>query len=146
MTMKTNVRQIFGNWDLGFVLDKHSISSTPSGENEYGHLQYETLRTAVGEATFLLKYRYQWDQAAPLAATVHEALIPLFPEKVEFIIPMPASKVCVRQPVNEVVDHLSRMLDVPAFDNMLVKTPNGKSLKNLSNKEEKQPPSQEHCC
>lgn len=137
MEMKTVVKQVFGNWDLGYALDKHSISSTPIGENEQGHMQYDTLRTEAGEATFQLKYRDQWDQAAPLAAAIQQTLLPLFPERVGFIVPMAASKFRARQPVTEVASHLSGLLDVPMFDKMLVKAPNGKTLKNLKDKEEK---------
>jgi predicted amidophosphoribosyltransferase len=130
------VKQIFGNWDLGYALDKHSISSTPIGENEQGHMQFETLRTEVGEATFQLKYRDKWDQVAPLAETIRDTLCSIFPG-VGFVIPMPASNVRARQPVNEVAGHLAGLLDVPMFDKILVKTPNGKSLKNLKEKGEK---------
>lgn len=135
--METEVKQIFGNWDLGFALDKHSIRSIPIGENEQGHMQFDTLRTPVGEATFQLKYRDQWDQVAPLAETLHQELIPLFPERVRFVVPMAASNTRARQPVNEVAAHLAQLMDVPMFDNILLKTPNGQSLKNLNTKEEK---------
>lgn len=137
MAMQTVVKQIFGNWDLGYALDKHSISSTPIGENEQGHMQYDTLRTEAGEATFQLKYREQWDQAAPLATAIQHTLLPLFPGKVGLVVPMPASKFRARQPVTEVASQLAGMLGVPMFDKMLVKTPNGKSLKNLKDKDEK---------
>ena len=50
--MKINPLEIAGNWDKGFVLDKHVISSTPKGENVYGHMEYETVRTELGELFF----------------------------------------------------------------------------------------------
>ena len=42
--MEVNVRQIYGGWDLGYSLDKHTISSTPIGHNEWGHMQFDTIR------------------------------------------------------------------------------------------------------
>ena len=31
--MKNSIRKIEGNWDLGYVLDKHSQSSIYTGDN-----------------------------------------------------------------------------------------------------------------
>ncbi|WP_454743956.1 hypothetical protein [Cupriavidus necator] len=53
--MKTNLKQIFGNWDLGYALDKHTLRSTYIGDNEYGHPQFNTERSEPGEALFQLK-------------------------------------------------------------------------------------------
>lgn len=30
------LKQIVGNWDQGFAMDKHTASSTYAGDNEYG--------------------------------------------------------------------------------------------------------------
>lgn len=53
------------------------------------------------------------------------------------VIPMAASSVRARQPVSEIAHALARIVGRPCFDNLLVKTPNGKSLKDLNTKEEK---------
>lgn len=37
LMMAVNLRKIEGNWDLGYALDKHMLSSTFTGHNEYGH-------------------------------------------------------------------------------------------------------------
>lgn len=50
--MNINLKQLVGNWDKGFALDKHVVSSIFIGYNEAGYPQYETLRTEVGEALF----------------------------------------------------------------------------------------------
>ena len=48
--MEVNVKEIYGEWDLGYSLDKHTVSSTPVGYNEFGHMQYDTTRSEAGEA------------------------------------------------------------------------------------------------
>jgi len=55
--MDVNVKNITGNWKAGVALDKHTIKSVPTGPNEYGHMQFDTTRTQVGEALFQLKNR-----------------------------------------------------------------------------------------
>jgi predicted amidophosphoribosyltransferase len=137
--MQVNLRQISGNWDLGYVLDKHTVSSTFIGYNESGHPQFDTKRSEVGEALFQLKYRNGKEQAAPLAQQIVTTIVPKL-EKVELIIPMPASNTRPWQPVDEVAKELSKLINVPVIDGVLVKiaqeTP-GPSLKDLGTKEEK---------
>jgi hypothetical protein len=85
--LKVSLRQIRGVWDEGWVLDKHSVSSTYCGPGPH---DFDTIRTEVGEATFLLKYRYYWAQAEPLAQAIADHIYPRF-SQVGFIVPMPAS-------------------------------------------------------
>jgi hypothetical protein len=55
--VKFNPRKIYGSWSDGYVLDLHSTGSTYIGDNEFGHPQFETNRTEIGELLFRLKYR-----------------------------------------------------------------------------------------
>jgi predicted amidophosphoribosyltransferase len=137
--MNVNVKEITGNWDRGYVLDKHTLSSTFIGYNESGHPLFDTKRSEVGEALFQLKYRNGRDQVASLAKQVATSIVPLF-EKVELIIPMPASNLRAWQPVDEVAKELGNMISVPVIEGVLVKVPQetqGPQLKNLHTKEEK---------
>ena len=134
--MNVNLRKIDGPWEHGWVLDKHTLKSTYLGDDAYGHPQYETLRTEVGQATYLLKYKQDWAQAGVLAQTLAENVCPKF-ESIGFIVPMPASNVRSRQPVNEVAVALGKILNIPVFEKLLVKVPTGQSLKNLDSKSEK---------
>lgn len=118
------------------MLDKHSVSSVYLGEDEHGHPQFDTTRTEVGEATFLLKYRNDWAQAKPLAQAIADHIYPKL-SQVGFIVPMPASSQRARQPVSEVANKLGGIVKIPVFNNVLVKAKNGKSLKDLSTKDEK---------
>ncbi|WP_274851423.1 ComF family protein [Serratia marcescens] len=134
--MNVNIKQIYGNWNLGFAMDKHSIRSVPIGADEWGHMRFDTERTEVGEALFQLKYRDDWTKVQPLAQCLADSAVPLF-NNIGFILPMPASNVRQRQPVTEIAHNLAELIGKPCFDNLLVKAPGGVSLKNLSTKDEK---------
>lgn len=134
--MKVSLRQIYGPWDAGWVLDKHTISSTHTGHNAYGHSTYETIRTPAGEAAFQLKYRNDFDQIEPLAAAVAENILPLLTQ-IGFIVPMPATAKRQKQPVTELASALGAAANIPVFLDVLRKAPNGKSLKDLNTKDEK---------
>jgi predicted amidophosphoribosyltransferase len=117
-------------------LDKHSVSSVFLGDDEFGHPQFNTTRTEVGEATYRLKYHNDWPQAKPLAQAIADNIYPKF-SQVGFIVPMPASAQRSRQPVTEVANELGAIVQNPMFSNLLKKAKNGKSLKDLSTKNEK---------
>lgn len=134
--MKVHIKLVEGSWDLGYVLDKHTISSVCVGQNEYGHPVFETTRTEVGEATYQLKYRSDWAQSDPLATAVAKHLLPLLP-RIGFIVPMPASNRRLRQPVSELAAAIGAKAEIPVFHNLLAKKPGGVSLKNLTSKQEK---------
>jgi len=120
--MIVQIKKLKGSWDLGYALQKHTLSSVYLGDDEWGHPRFETTRSEPGEALFQLKYRYDWKQVEPLAAEVQATLLPLFAE-VGLIVPMPASTARARQPVNELAKGLGQLTKIPVFDNMVVKTP-----------------------
>jgi len=134
--VKTSIKRITGNWDLGYALDKHVLSSVYLGDNAYGHPQFDTSRSEVGEALFKLKYRGDWAQVAPLANELAVSIYPRFDE-VGLLIPMPASNVRPKQPVTAVAKALGQLVKKPLFENLLTKTLNGTQLKDLTTKEEK---------
>lgn len=134
--MKVQLKRIYGNWDMGFALDKRIISSVRDGSWDNGHPKFNTLRTEAGEASFQLKFRNDFTQVPVLAQALAEHIYPLL-DRVGFIVPMPASTKRARQPVTEVSNALGEIVDRPVFDDMLLKEPTGKSLKDLSTKAEK---------
>ena len=134
-TVDVAIREIHGNWDAGWVLDKHVLSSTYIGDNEWGHPQFDTNRSGVGEASYQLKYREDWSRVDPLARALATHIFPKC-LNVGFIVPMPASKTRQRQPVTEVACALGQLVKTPVFES-LVKAPGGPALKNLQTKEKK---------
>ena len=133
--MNVSLKAIYGTWDAGWVLDKHVLSSTYIGDNQWGHAQFDTQRSEAGEASYQLKYREDWNQVEPLAQALATHIFPKC-GNVGFIVPMPASQIRQRQPVTEVAHALGRLVDKPVFES-LVKAPGGPALKNLQTKEEK---------
>lgn len=134
--MQVNIKQIFGKFDQGYALDKHTLYSTPIGENEQGHMQFDTKRTEAGEAVFQLKYRNDQAHVLALAQAVATSIAPKLPP-FGLIVPMPASNQRAVQPVTSVAQALGTLLGKPVFENMLLKAPGGQSLKNLHTREEK---------
>jgi competence protein ComFC len=45
--VKIHPQSITGLWQAGYALDLHTTSSTPVGENQSGHMQFETERPAI---------------------------------------------------------------------------------------------------
>ncbi|MDO6967109.1 ComF family protein [Rhizobium alvei] len=136
--MKVNLRRIKGNWDDGYVLDKHKIRSIFIGHYPNGRPQFDTLRTDIGEAVYQLKYNGDWTKCAPLAKAVHDHIVPLFP-KIGLVVPMPPSQPRSRQPVDGVAEELAKLMGLTVFGDLIAKSPSttGKKLKDLTSKPEK---------
>jgi predicted amidophosphoribosyltransferase len=133
--MKTEVKQIIGNWDLGFTLDKHMVSSTPLGEDQYGHMQFDNKRSEVGEAVYQLKYKGDTTQAKALASAIYKTVYPKF-DNVDVIVPMAASTTRQVQPVHLIAQQLATLTGKPWYDSWLMKS-GGKSLKDVQGRDER---------
>ena len=137
--MKVNLKEIVGNWDKGYALDKHSASSTFTGYNQSGHPTFDTICTEAGEATYQLKYRLDWPQVEPLAQAIVDQIVPKF-QNIGLVIPVPASTLRQRQPVYEVAQSVAKKIAVNSFEGIVAKAvPEGAcpALKDLGTKAEK---------
>jgi len=134
--MNINIKRIDGVWTLGYSLDKHTISSTPIGYNEYGHMQFETIRPEAGEALFQLKYRSDFSQVSLIAQQMNKSLSKLF-SSCGLVIPMPASKTRTRQPVTEIARELALLMGIPCYEDLLVKTNATPAMKDTGTREDK---------
>ncbi|BDW96459.1 hypothetical protein MACH10_21440 [Thalassospira tepidiphila] len=140
VALEVKLKEIFGNWHRGYALDKHTISSTFIGHDEYGHPQFDTLRTEVGEAVYQLKYKGKTEFIELLAEAVENHIVPLFP-KIGIVIPAPASTTRYLQPVHEIAKSVAKRIGAAYFEDMVVKSPaasNTQSLKDLESKAEKE--------
>lgn len=131
-----DIRELPGNdaWDYGISLDKHVLYSVPVGENAQGYMQFETTRTAIGEAVFQLKYRDDYDLVDFLAESVAQAIqnVP-----VDVVLPMPASRQRTRQPVHAVAERVAQLLELEYCDQTLIKHSSTVAMKDLATYEER---------
>jgi predicted amidophosphoribosyltransferase len=134
--MNVNVRQIRGPWDIGYSLDKHTISSTFIGNNEYGYPQFDTVRTETGEALFQLKNRSDRSQVSVIARQLADSLGSYY-DSASFIIPMLPSKQRAIQPVIEIARQVAINMDIPCNENILVKTSITAQMKDISKREDR---------
>jgi competence protein ComFC len=58
MTEEINPIRIYGNWQVGWALDVHTISSTYLGMDPSGYEHYDTVRSPMGELLYKLKYKH----------------------------------------------------------------------------------------
>ncbi len=130
-----NPKKIEGDWASGVALDVHTISSTYLGPNEFGHDQYETIRSEIGELLYRLKY--SGDKAA--AAGIVEAAAGYLDtrrSRFDLIVPVPPSKARVVQPVLLLAKRIAKELDVEMAD-CIETTRSPQELKSVSNPEER---------
>ena len=128
--MNVNVRQIHGPWNIGYSLDKHKISSVYLGDNEYGHPKFDTTRTEVGEALYLLKYKSDQSQIDVLAKQLVASLGEYF-KSTSFVVSMPPSKQRAVQPVVAIARQVAVQMGVPFLDNVMVKTAHTAQMKDI---------------
>ncbi|MFP4350613.1 MAG: ComF family protein, partial [Desulfococcaceae bacterium] len=134
--MKVNIMRLPGDWSEGFVLDWHVAHSEFLGYNSFGHPEFNTVRTEVGEALFQLKYRSDLTQIEPLAKKMADTIRDYFPT-VAYIVPMPPTKERKNQPLMLLAKKVSEFLEIPFFDNILLKRGTTPPMKDIEDKEEK---------
>ncbi len=134
--MDVNVKRIDGIWALGYSLDKHTLSSTPTSPNQFGYMQFNTDRSEAGEALFQLKYRLNYSQVVIIANQLSASFSRAF-STVSLVIPMPASTVRNKQPVTEIAREYARLNSIPCCEDLLVKTGTTAPMKDMDTRDEK---------
>ena len=129
-------KQIPGKWREGYALDYHTISSEYIGHDEYGHPQFHTKRSEVGELLYRLKY--QSDQLVvtelvEAAASFVESWKP----GADVILPVPPSRARAIQPVMILGEALGKHLGLPFADDWLGKVRDIPELKNVYSYDER---------
>ena len=82
--------EIKGNWEKGFALDLHILSSTYLGQNQYGCDQFDTMRTEIGQLVYELKYKGNQSVLQKIIRMIQSSFRSF--EKIDVIIPVPPSK------------------------------------------------------
>lgn len=132
---KTTPRQILGKWRKGFALDLHTLSSTPIGYNDSGHMQFDTVRSEVGELLYKLKNKSDQSVVSEIADAAAELLKPSL-SKIDIIVPVPPSTARQVQPVTLLVKAISDRVGVPVV-NAVTKIKDTPQLKNIYDLDER---------
>jgi len=84
-------KQIKGNWTAGYALDIHTLSSEFIGHNEYGHPQFDTKYSDMGQLLNRLKYKSDKSVLGMIVEVAGEFLNSKnWP--VDLIVPVPPSR------------------------------------------------------
>lgn len=128
--------KIFGNWNIGFSLDIHTTSSEYLGVDQYGHNQFDNIRSEIGEAVYQLKYNK--DPAfinilTEVSSNAIKKLILTEGNTLDCIIPVPPSNTYrKKQPVFQIAKGIAEILKISYDDNLLIKTAHTIQIKNVS--------------
>lgn len=136
MTVQIKPKPLRGDWKQGFALDVHTTGSTFIGHNEYGHPEFDTTRSPLGELLYQLKYKRDASVIGEIVDTVAE-FIKASKIRIDAIVPMPASNVRSVQPVIQIANALGKKLGVPVLDRCVSKTKRTPQLKDVYNYKER---------
>lgn len=111
-----------GNWDIGYALDQHVITSIPLGEDAFGHQRFKTTRSEIGE----LLYRYKYDHQRECLDEIVSTLISFLQDHPEIsnfksIIPAPPTMLRDYQPTFKIGEALGEKLGVYCCTDVLEK-------------------------
>ncbi len=133
--VKVHPIKIEGRWESGVALDLHTTSSTPVGYNEFGHMQYDTVRPEIAELLFRLKNRADKDAAPSIIDTAADFLSK-YRDQFDVLIPVPPSHVRAVQPVIILAEGIGKALNMPIL-NCIKTTRSTGQLKNITDAEER---------
>jgi competence protein ComFC len=131
LSLAINPKEMKGSWDAGYTLDLHTISSTLIGYNEFGHPEFDTQRSPLGELVYRLKYKSDKGVLPAIVETVAE-FVTQWGIRPDLIMPMPPSKTQrPYQPVLEIASALSGALHIPLDTTSLTKTKSTAQMKDV---------------
>ncbi|MGA7520849.1 MAG: hypothetical protein WBW84_00100 [Acidobacteriaceae bacterium] len=132
MSVEIHPRKIRGKWVEGYALDLHTSRSTFLGYDGYGHPQFETVRSELGELLYKLKYRADPSAVDSIAETAAEFLKDKWRIDVDLIVPVPPSNTGrKRQPVLEAARAISDRTGIELCLDGVVKVKQTPQLKNV---------------
>lgn len=132
---KFQPRRILGKWREGFALDLHTLSSEPIGYNEFGHMQFSTTRSEVGELLFKLKNRSDTSTVTEIVAAA-KTFIMTWKPPIDIIVPVPPSRARLAPPVMLLAQALSAELRI-ALVEAVTKTRDAPQLKDIFDLDER---------
>ena len=132
---KTNPRNLKGPWASGHALDVHSTGSEFLGYDEFGHEQYDTKRTEVGELLYRVKYKGD-DAALDELVRVMVEFVKTSGIKADVLVPVPPTRARSVQPLFKICDRMAAALKIAVARTAATKS-GGAELKNLHSYEDR---------
>ena len=131
LLVRTNPIKLTGPWTEGFALDLHTVSSDFIGHDEFGHPQFDTKYSEVGE----LLYRLKYGQDKTVMDAISETCAEFLRRKewsIDIIVPVPPSnQYRTVQPVKLISEALGHTFGVPVLPDALVKLKSTPELKDV---------------
>lgn len=132
---RINPRKLSGPWTEGYALDLHTASSEFLGYDEFGHEQFNTKRTEVGELVYRVKYRRDPNALKELVDVVAR-FVKSKNIAADVIVPVPPTRARQIQPLFQIADALGNKLKLPV-DKTAVKKSGTAELKDVWTLEER---------
>ncbi len=129
--------RIPGRWREGYVLAFHTLSSTYLGDDEFGHPQFDTRRSEVGELLYQLKYQGNEAVVGELVETAARFVESSWKPGVTMLVAVPPSRARASQPVLVLAEALAKRLNVAFTGDTVVRTREVPELKNVFDYEER---------
>jgi predicted amidophosphoribosyltransferase len=133
----TSPKKISGRWDGGYALDYHTVSSNLIGHDEFGHPQFDTTRTEMGELLYRLKFGNDQSVIRDIVATAADFVRSKKTWSIDLVIAVPPSSTRNYQPVIVLAEKLAKSLGVEYCKDCVKKIKSTPQLKNVFGAEER---------
>jgi predicted amidophosphoribosyltransferase len=135
--VKINPRKLRGPWAGGYALDLHTTGSTFLGQNAFGHSEFDTRRSPLGDLLYRLKNA--GDQTViPEIVETAAAFIKTWSIEIDSIVPVPPSNMRRKhQPVIDLATTLSSALLLPISTPCITKLKSTEQLKDISDHQQR---------
>jgi len=128
--------KITGKWKKGIAFDKHTLSSSYLGVDQFGHDKWDNTRSEMGELVYQLKYQGKSD-VIPKIVELLDRIKGI--EEMDLIVPIPPTDGARQlQPVSLIAQALGKHRNVEVILDLLVKKQGGAQLKNVDDPIERQ--------
>jgi predicted amidophosphoribosyltransferase len=135
--VEINPKRITGSWTEGFALDFHTLSSEYIGDDEYGHPQFDTKRSEIGELLYRLKYREDQAVLGEIITTASQ-FIKSKNWPIDLLVPVPPSRKGREfQPVAPLAIGIGKVLGIEISVDSVAKVKDTPELKGIFDFEER---------
>lgn len=132
--IKVHPIRLSGNWFEGFALDSYISGTIFLGFDDFGHPDYDTQRSALGELLFRLKYRSDRSALKEILDVTVDHLNNKWKiaKDLHGIVPVPPADTDRDfQPVMEIARGLGSRIKIPVYEDALLKIKQTPQLKDI---------------